>query len=463
MASVISRTQSMRLRANLAALGLVVCVATPAAAQFTLADALAVAYDTNPQLASARAALEALDQGVAQANAGWRPSVSATGSFGVERGAVKGIAAPFNTSPTIGQVTVSENIYRGGRTAAEIGRAIALVKAGRAQLLSAEQQVLLAAITAYEDVLRDGDIQRLNADNVKTLENELRAVSTELRAGDVTKTDELQAEARLARAKSDLAIANAHLAASRAEFVGVIGRPAETLLDDGRLPALPATADTALDLAFKQNPDLVQAKYSAKAAEFAVDDATGALLPQVSVAGQYQYLREAAGTNIFATNKPQNVVSVIGQVTVPLYQGGGDEATVRRAKDVAHQSTIDIVTAQRGVQQDVDSAWSALLSEKAAVLASVAEATADQAAVAGVAEERRGGERTELDVLNAQQEYVTAQIAAATARHDYAIAAYRVLAATGQLTARYLMLNVKLYDPRAHYDESADAWFGFGD
>ena len=207
----------------------------------------------------------------------------------------------------------------------------------------------------------------------------------------------------------------------------------------------------------------MQAKFSAKAADYAVDDAAGALLPQVSVAGQYQYLRDAGGTNIFATNKPQNVVSVIGQVTVPIYQGGGDEATVRRAKDVAHQTTIDIATAQRGVQQDVDTSWTALLSEKAAVLASVSEATADQAAVAGVAEERRGGERTELDVLNAQQEYVNAQIAAATARHDYAISAYRVLAATGQLTARYLSLNVKLYDPRAHYDDSADAWFGFGD
>ena len=453
----------MVVRTGLAAIGLVVCVSAPAAAQFTLADALAVAYDTNPQLASARAALEALDQGVAQANAGWRPSVNASGSYGLTRGAVQGIAAPFNTTPQIGQVTVSENIFRGGRTTAEISRAIALVRAGRAQLLATEQQVLLAAVTAYEDVLRDTDIQRLNADNVKSLENELNAVGTELRAGDVTKTDELQAEARLSRARSDLALADARLAASRASFVNVIGRPAETLLDDGRIPALPATRDTALGLAFQQNPDLLQAKFSAKAADYAVDDAAGALLPQVSVAGQYQYLRDAAGTNVFATNKPQNIVSVLGQVTIPIYQGGGDEATVRRAKDVAHQTVIDITTAQRGVQQDVDSSWSALLSEKSAVLASVSEATADQAAVAGVAEERRGGERTELDVLNAQQEYVNAQIAAATSRHDYAISAYRVLSATGQLTARYLQLNVKLYDPRAHYDDNADAWFGFGD
>ncbi len=435
----------------------------PACAQpFALGDALVTAYDTNPQLASARAALDALDQGVAQANAGWRPSVNASGSYGYTHGTVDGIAAPFDSYPLIGQVTVSEPLFRGGRTVAEIGRAIALVHAGRAQLASTEQAVLLAAVTAYADVVRDSTVWRLNNENVRSLEAEVKAVHTELAAGDVTKTDALQAEARLARAKSDLALAEARLAASRAAFEAVIGRPAETLQEDLRAPALPASRETALAIALRQNPDLVAAMYDARAAEYAVDDAAGALLPQVSVAGQYQYLRDAAGTNIFATKSPQQILSVLGQVTVPIYQGGGEEATVRRAKDISHQARIDIVTAQRSVEQDVASAWSALLSQKAAALASEAEAAADREAAAGVAEERRGGERSELDVLNAQQEYINAQIAAAASRHDYFVASYRVLSATGQLTARHLSLNVKLYDPREHYDGAADAWVGFG-
>ena len=431
------------------------------AAPFSLADALAVAYQTNPQLLSARAALDALDQGVAQANAGWRPSINASGTYGFERGAVQGIASPFVTWPITAQVTVTEPIFRGGRTLAELRRAITLVRAGRAQLLSVEQQVLLNAATAYEDVVRDTAIERLNSDNVRSLELELRAATTELTAGDVTRTDELQAEARLSRARADLALAQSRLAASRAEYEAVIGRPAETLMDDGRPPVLPVTRDAALDLALRQNPDLMQAKYGARAADYAVEDAAGALLPQVSVSGQYQFLQDASGTNIFATKKPQAIVNVLAQVTIPIYQGGGDEATVRRARDVARQTSIDIATAERGVRQDLDSAWQAFLSGRLALASSVAEANADQAAMAGVQEERRGGERTELDVLNAEQEYVSAQVSAASARHDYLLAAYRVMAATGQLTAQRLSLNVTLYDPAKHYAESADAWFGF--
>ncbi|HXC54635.1 MAG TPA: TolC family outer membrane protein [Rhizomicrobium sp.] len=455
------------MRVRLTAYGLIVglasVVALPAhAAPFTLAEALGVAYETNPQLASARAALDALDQGVAQANAGWRPSINANGSYGVENGIVQGIAAPFNSHPLIGQVTVSEPLFRGGRTVAEVGRAIALVHAGRAQLVAAEQAVLLAAVTAYADVVRDEAIQRLNEDNVRTLETELASVRTELSVGAVTRTDALQAEARLARAKSDLAVAQLRLAASRSAFENVIGRPAETLQDDAHLPGLPASEDAALAIALKQNPDLLQAWASAKAANYGIDDAAGALLPQLSIAGQYQYLRDAAGTNIFATKSPQQILNVLGQVTIPIYQGGGDEATVRRAKDLYHKSQIDIVTTERNVRQDVDSAWTALIAEKVAMQANEAEATADSSAVAGVAEERRGGERSELDVLNAQQEYINAQIAAATSRHDYALSAYRVLSATGELTARFLGLNVRLYDPREHYDDNADAWFGFG-
>jgi len=433
------------------------------AASFTLSEALALAYETNPQLDSARAVLESLDQGVAQADAGWRPTVSASGSYGLERGTVQGIAAPFNSYPLIGQVTVSEPVFRGGRTFAEIGHAISLVRAGRAQLTATEESVLLSAVTAYMDVVRDSTSVELGRENVRTLESELKAVTSELAAGAVTHTDELQAEARLARAKSDLAVADLNLAASRAEFESVIGRPAESLEDAPPMPRLPATTDEALSLALRLNPNLVAAKENIRAADYAVDDAAGALLPEVSVSGQYQYLRDAAGTNIFATKSPQQILSVLGQVSIPIYQGGDDEATVRRAKDVLHRYELDSVTAERGVRQNVETSWQALLSEKLALAASDAEAQADQAAVGGVSQERQGGERSELDVLNAQQEYINARIAANVARHDYIIAAFRVLSATGQLTARDLGLAVKLYDPRTHYEENAHAWFGFGE
>ncbi|MGH6827950.1 MAG: TolC family protein, partial [Rhizomicrobium sp.] len=210
-----------------------------------LSGALAAAYQTNPQLAQARAALEALDQGVAQADAGWRPSVTASVAQGYDHGLVSlfpgASTSALNTQTTVGQVTISEPIFRGGRTDAEVSQAIERVHAGRAQLASTEQSVLLAAATAYMDVVRDMRALNFSRDNVHSLQDELNDVETEFSAGAVTRTDEYQAEARLAGAKVDEAAAENRLAASRASFESVVGRTAGTLDPTVLLPHLPQT------------------------------------------------------------------------------------------------------------------------------------------------------------------------------------------------------------------------------
>ena len=451
-------------KSGLLAAALFLGAMTPALAQpFTLNEALAVTYETNPLIGRDRASLEALDQGVAQANAGWRPSVNVTGSYGVQHSLVDGFASPFNSHPISGQVEVSEPIFRGGRTVAEVGQAIAQVRAGRAQLLVTEQNTLLSAATAYMDVVRDTQTIGYNRDNVSSLEKVASAVHAQLAAGEVTKTDSLEAEARLARARSDEAQAEAQLSASRAAFESLIGRPAETLEASPALPHIPLSKENALDTALRQNPNLLLAKANTKAADYAVDDAAGALLPQLSVTGQYQYLKDASGTNIFATKNPQWVGNVLGQVTVPIYQGGGDEATVRRAKDQRNATEISIAVTERGVRQDLDTAWQQLLSAQRSVVANDAQIAADQGAVSGVKQEQQAGERSVIDVLNAQEELFAAQVAAAEAHHDNVVAAFRVMEATGQLTAQALKLNVHYYDPHLHYEENADAWFGFDD
>ena len=443
--------------------GVLLASAPSQAAVFSLAQAMGIAYETNPRLDGARAALRALDEGVAQANAGWRPSVNASGSYGVEHGTIDGFATAFDSHPLIGQVTVTEPVFRGGRTYAEVGQAIAQVKAGRASLTGVEQDVLLGAVTAYMDVVRDSAILRFNQDNISALTKEADAVRTMLAAGAVTRTDASQAEARLAKAQSDEAAAEQQFAASRAAFENVIGRPPESLEQAPPVPRLPGTPDAALDVALAQHPDVLQAKSSARAADYAVDDANGALLPQIAVSGQYQYLRDAAGTNIFATKRPQQVMSVLGQVTVPIYQAGGDEATVRRAKEVRQQSTIAIASAERNVRENVSSAWQAVRSAQTAIGANEAQVNADEKAVESATQEQQAGERSVIDVLNAQQELVSAQVALAASRHDNVVAAYRLMSAMGQLTARTLGLHVRTYDPRTHYDDDADAWVGFGD
>jgi TolC family type I secretion outer membrane protein len=312
------------------------------------------------------------------------------------------------------------------------------------------------------DVVRDSMVLGYNRENVRSLQTQLDAVRTQYHSGAVTKTDVSESEARLARARSDVATAERQLATSRATFQNVIGRPAETLETNSPIPAIPKTRDNAELIALSQHPTVLDAKARARSADLAVDDAAGALLPQVSVQGQYQYFKDAAGTNIFATKKAQQILNVTGQVTVPLYQGGGDEATVRRAKELRQQSVTAISGAQRDVIQQVDSAWQDYLSAVTAIEESQHQVAASESAVEGVKAEQRAGERSVLDILNAQQELLSAQVSLATAVHDRIVAAYRLLSATGQLNARTLGLGVPLYDPREHYYDDAADWFGTG-
>jgi len=429
----------------------------------TLNQALAIAYETNPQLAGARAGVRAVDEGVAEANSAWRPSITASGSYGVQNGQVKGFASAFNSHPLTGAVTVTQQVFRGGRTYAEVGRAIAQVHSARAELADTERGILLDAVTAYLDVVRDDRILSLNRDNVRTLQAELDAANTQHGSGAITRTDVDQAKARLSRAQADLAVSERQLAASREAFDNVIGRPAGTLDATPPLPAMPASIDAARGVGAVRSPKILQAKADWRAADYAVADAVGALLPQLSIQGQYEYLRDAAGTNIFATKQPQQILSITGQVTVPIYQGGAEDAAIRRAKELRGQSQLAIATAQRSVWQDVGNAWEGYRSALVQITANDAQVAADQSALDGVKQEQEAGERSILDILNAQQELYSAQVAAVTARHDAGVAAYRVLWATGQLDARTLALPVKYYDPVDHYDEDAAAWIGFGE
>ncbi|MEI9932409.1 MAG: TolC family protein [Rhizomicrobium sp.] len=288
----------------------------------TLEEALGIAYETNPELAAAQAGLRASDEQVAQANGAWRPTISIGATYGVEKyffpieiqgnGTLNRVATPLFTPsgaalpnssistanasitdhPLNGQATISQPIFRSGRTIAEIGRAKALVRSGRAQLIATEQTVLLNAATAYMNAVRDGAIVKLREHNVEVLRRQRDSTQLEFKAGSLTRTDVAQSEARLAIAQSDLVTARGQLASSRADFLQTIGRPAEALQSKPDLPKMPSEQEAVLDSALKQNPALVTAKENERAAEYAVDDAWGAMGPTLSVQGQYQLFAE---------------------------------------------------------------------------------------------------------------------------------------------------------------------------
>src|SRR5215472_7096320 len=454
-------------------LGALACFGGTANAQpLTLADALAVAYETNPELLAQQASLRATDEQVAQANAGWRPTVNAQGSYGVQRfGFTPFHPDPANPALTVnqasahpvqGQLTVTEPIFRGGRTYAEVRRARALVRAGRAQLTGAEQSVLLAAATAYMDVVRDTAIVQLRQANVELLTKQRDSTQVQFNAGALTRTDVAQSEARLAGAQSDLTTAQGQLATSRATYLQTIGRPPETLETSPTLPQLPSNEADVVALAMKQNPQLIAAQESERAASFGVDDAYGALLPQLSVQGQYFYSHGNLTNSIGSPGTTDHGLAVLGLLNVPIYQGGADHAAVRQSQELHDQARQNVDVANRGAQQEATSAWQVFQSAQATIKSTQATEQADEIAFRGVTKEQQVGGRTILDVLNAQQELLNAQVAVVTAQRNTVVAAYQVLAASGGLTAKALGLKVKLYDPIEHYDDDESRWIGFG-
>ncbi len=456
----------------------------------TLEDALGIAYETNPDLAAAQAGLRASDEQVAQANGAWRPTISIDASYGIQQyffpvpvtsdGLIRtNISPPTPSSthivdesitdhPLNGQVTVSQPLFRSGRTIAEISRAKALVRVARAQLTASEQTILLNAATAYMNVVRDSAIVSLREHNVEVLRRQRDSTQLEFKAGSLTRTDVAQSEARLAVAQSDLTTARGQLAISRADFVQTIGRPAETLETKPALPKVPNDQDAILSLALKQSPALLQAQANERATNYAVDDAWGAMGPTLSLQGQYQYSQSVLNSvqGFSASGSPESVAEhalvAQAQLHIPIYQAGVEEANVRQARELHAQSKLTVASTDRQVRDAVEAAWSNFQSALGTIESNAATEKADEIAFEGVSKEQQVGGRTVLDVLNAEQELLNAQVALVSSQRNAVVTAYQVLAAGGVLTAKALGLKVKLYDPLEHYDNDAGALVGFG-
>lgn len=427
----------------------------------TLNDALSVAYETNPQLNAERSALQASDEDVTRARAGLRPKVNATGYYGrsdVRTNGTSGISVPM-----VGEVGVTMDVFRGGQTFAEIERAKAADRAERGRLLGTEQNVMVAAATAYMDVVRDTKRVKISQSHVDLLRQTYDNVGKMFAAGDITKTDLQQAEARLAQAKLALYQSQAALDASRARFEHVIGRPAGTLDESPKPPALPATLDVALNDAVSRNPEILVSRNEQRAAEEAVNDAEGALLPHVSVTAGYRYSQDYQALGSYRAQIPQSELTVLGQVNVPLYQGGEEYAGIRQAKNNVSKAKYMSTDAVKHVEETVRSSWAAYQASADSIEASTIQLRANEQAVEGVTIEQHGGERSVLDVLNAEQELLNAQITAVNAQHDLVINAFKLLTTTGGATASGLALNVKAYDPLAYYNENSWKWIGIGD
>ena len=349
---------------------------------------------------------------------------------------------------------MAQPLYRGGRTRAGTRQAEATVLAARADLLATEQDVLLAAVTAYLDVLRDQAIVRLNRNNEQVLRCQLEATRDRFEVGEITRTDVAQAEARLSRATSDRIQAEGNVVSSRAALSQVTGTVPGALAAPPALSGLPTSVAEAIAIAVVESPSLLASRLSERASQHAIDAAIGNLLPTISLNGDIRRNEDS-----FTRGSVTESATITARITIPLYQAGAVASEVRQSRNTNNRRRLEIEETRRVVRQQVTQAWERLTTATDRVRSSTDQTRAAGIALEGVRAEAEVGLRTTLDTLDAEQELLDARVAVVIAERDQYVAAFDVREAIGRLNARALELPVEYYDPAAYYERVRRRWW----
>ncbi|GAA0588303.1 TolC family outer membrane protein [Caenispirillum bisanense] len=449
----------MKKPISLAVAAVLFGAALPAQAE-TLEEALAAAYLNNPTLRAERAAVRAADESVPQALSGWRPVVSLSGSAGLAQSETRapGGSADQNLRPRSYDLTVTQPLFRGFRTLAATDRAESSVKAAQAALVATEQNVLLAAATAYMDVIEAQAVVELTTNNVQVLERQLQATRDRFRVGEVTRTDVAQAEARVAGAVADRIAAEGELQANRATYERVVGAAPTQVNRPQALDTLPGSLDEAVQLAITSAPAVIARQHTAEAQVAGIREVRGELLPTVNLQASYGEAWDRSQEDVST-----ETASVVVQATVPLYQAGSTYSRLREQKHRAGQSRIQVDETRYQARESAVQAWENLQAARASIESLSAQVQAAEIALEGVQREAQVGARTVLDVLDQEQELLNARVSLVRAERNSSVAGYQLLAAVGRMTAQSLGLPVQIYDPTIHYNDVRNQWIGSSD
>lgn len=437
-------------------------IATPAAAD-TLREALNQAYRSNPVLEAARANQRATDELVPLEKSFGRPNVGATVTH-VEflRRSDNSFTSPARTLTASADLAVP--IYSGGAVKNSVRAARERVDAGQANLRATESAIFSQVVAAYMDVIRNQAIVGLSANQVNVLSVNLQATSDRFEIGDLTRTDIAQSQSRLALAESDLRTAQANLIRARENYILLVGEAPTDLQPPPPLPALPATTGEAVETALEYNPDLIAARISARAAAYEIKIARASRLPTVSLFAGSDYndfFGTLGGPSPVDISQSETTASAGVQVSIPLFQGGRPAALIRQAQALTSAALEEEIAAERDAIAQVRAAYASWQASSAIIESSLTAVAAAELSLEGVRAENTVGNRTILDILNAEQELLNARVELVTARRNAYVAGFTLLAAMGRAEARDLGLadEALLYDPQVNFDRVQGKWF----
>jgi outer membrane protein len=441
--------------------------ATGSARAESLRDALVAAYTTNPTLQGERANQRATDENVPIEKAQGRPSVNSQAAY---TEFPKKSANDFTTPDRVfsANVSLAVPIYSGGAVRNSVKAAETRVTAGQADLRGTESSIFSQVVAAYMDVILNEAVVGLNRKNVDVLQVNLQATSDRFQIGDLTRTDVAQSQSRLATARSDTRTAEAQLAAARERYIQLVGKAPGTLEPPPPLPGLPATPEEATTVALDDNPDILAAHERRKAAGYDVKVAGASRLPTLQAYGQGAYndyfgtLGGSIGNAAFAQTEKTAQVGV--RANIPIFQGGGPAAFRRQAQAREGSAMEQEIATERQVIAQVRSAYTAWVASNEIITSTQAAVDAQTLSLEGVRAENSVGNRTILDILNAEQELLQANVRLVTARRNAYVAGFALLAAMGKAEAQDLGLDGgPFYDPDTNYERVRGKWFDWDD
>ena len=439
-----------------------IAFATPASAQ-SIFEALSETYKSNPTLQAERAYLRSVDENVAIARSGYRPTLALTGGYtdtnnNVDSNSTYGRVGGGDTTTKSMAAVVSQPLFSGFSTVNSVKAADQAVRAEQNNLYNVEQDVFLSASTAYLDVVRDRAIVELQKNNEKLLKKRLDETQQRFNVGEVTRTDVSQAEARYSQAKSDRIASEGNLEASKATYIQIIGSSPEDLEDPKVIrDYLPQSYEEALEVALKNNYSIRQARHLFNSKGYEVYANTGELLPQLSFDASASKVK-SENDNALTGDTTTDGVEWGLNLTIPLYNAGESRAKIRQSKHQKWQAQEQVLEMERQVKATVSSAWEYMMANESKISAIKDQVRANEIALDGVQKEEALGNRTILDVLDAYQELLNSNVNEVTARRDYYVSAMNLLMSMGKLTAKDLKLDVELYDAKKHYKETRGKW-----
>lgn len=411
-------------------------------------DTIAYAYAHHPDIRAGEENLSAVRDTIWEAYGGFQPTISANYERGRKRFQFVDSDQKY-VSTTTKQLNVTQPIFRGGATIAQLQGARAQTRAEEARFFQIGQEVLFNAIKAYANVYEAAETLEINRENVSRLEQHMDATQTRRKARDLTITDVAFSKARLSRAQAELSNAEGNYDSARSTFLREIGREP----DVSALPPLPANlpaSEAEVVALSKDNPNMVIAEETKKAADSFIDTRVSTILPNVSLVGKMED-QDGISTMSSSLNSLRED-SVVLRVSIPIYQGGGEYARISQARHRYQKARHDTFDTVRDTRRNAVNAWNDYVSAKNAVASSKDAFEAARDAFGGIQEEYKYGSRTVMDVLDTQQELFAAQQTLLRAKSREVVGAYGLLAAIGRLDPKTIKLNLKKYENDSEAD-----------